>query len=138
VDFASLVMSALSAVIGILMAGVIIHSRQAKADRDAAAGRPVVVAASIRLASRGRHGRMWRSGTINLHKGRMVWTPNTPWGRSIDLTGAGYTDRRRPAGALRWLLPPASIVVSCLHAARAYELALLPGSIKHLYRAQFA
>lgn len=137
-DFGQIVTSVISSIIGILVAGQVIVWRHRRADQDSAAGKPVRLTACMRVAGRGPAGGFWRKGTIHIHRGRMVWTPNTPWGRPVDLTGVGYTARRAPDGPLRWLLPSASIVVSCLHAARVYELAVLPASVKHLYRAQFA
>lgn len=137
-DFGQILASVISSIVGIMVAGQLIVWRHARADRDSAAGKPVRLTALMRVARPHRAGRVWRKGTIHIHRGRMVWTPNTPWGRAIDLTGVGYTGRRAPDGPLRWLLPPASIVLSCLHAAREYEVAVLPGSIKHLYQAHFA
>jgi hypothetical protein len=138
VDLGQLLTSVLSSIIGMMLAAQLVVWRHQRADRDSAAGRPVSLPAAIRATRRGRSGGVWRKGTINIHNGRIVWTPNTPWGRSVDLTGVGYSARRSPSGPLRWLLPPASVVLSCLHAAGEYELAVLPGSIKHLYRSQFS
>jgi hypothetical protein len=138
VDIGQIVFSALSSFIGILIAGAIVSWQHKRADRDWAAGRPVRVAGSIRSVERGRFGGMWRHGTIDVRGQRVVWTPRTPWGRARDIGGVGFGSQRSPVGPLRFQLPPAAVVVSCSHAERGYELALLPGSMKYLFSAQLA
>lgn len=136
-ELAQIVTTAISAVLGIFIAGHVIAWQHARADRNAAAGRPVSVPASIRSAGTGRLG-MWRHGTVYIDRDKVVWTPRTPWGRSLELGGVVFGVRRSPEGPLRWQLPPAAVVMPCSDAARGYELAVLPGSVKFLYWAQAA
>jgi hypothetical protein len=138
VDIGQIFFSGMSSLVGVLLASGLIHWRNARAERNWAAGRPVSVAGSIRRAERSRYGGRWRHGTIDVRGERVVWTPRTPWGRSMDLGGVGFGSQRSPHGPLRFQLPPAAVVVSCTQAERGYELAVLPGSMKYIFGAQFA
>jgi hypothetical protein len=137
VDIGQIVFSAFSALVGVLLASVIITWQQKRAERNWAAGRPVTVTGSIRSAERSRYGGIWRHGTVDVKGERVVWTPRTPWGRSVELGGVGFGSQRSPQGPLRFQLPPAAVVVSCSEAERGYELAVLPGSMKYIFGAQF-
>lgn len=135
-ELAQIVTTALSAALGIFIAGYVISWQHARADRNAAAGRPVNVPASIRTAT-GRIG-LWRHGSVYIHRDKVVWTPRAPWGRSLELGGVAFGTRRAPDGPLRWQLPPAAVVMPCSDAERGYEIAVLPGTVKFLYWAQAA
>jgi hypothetical protein len=137
VDLAQIFTTTVSAVLGVFIAGHVIAWQHARADRNAAAGRPVSVPASIRVTGTGRLA-IWRHGTMFIHQNKVVWTPRTPWGRSLELGGVAFGTRRAPDGPLRWQLPPAAVVMPCSAATRGYELAVLPGSVKFLYWAQAA
>ncbi len=136
-DIGQILTSALSSVIGVFIAGQFIHWQHSRAERNSASGRPVSVTASIRTTRRGR-GRMWRQGDLNVHGDRVVWTPRTPWGRSVVLGGVGYGARQAPDGPFRWLLPPAAVVMPCSDADKGYELAVLPATVKYLFWAEVA
>jgi hypothetical protein len=135
VNVAQILAAALCSILGIYLAGQVISWQHARADRNAAAGRPVTVPASIRTL--GGLG-LWRHGTVNIHKDKVVWTPRAPWGRSLVLGAVAFGTRRAPDGPLRWQLPPAAVVMPCSDAQRGYELAVLPATIKFLYWAQAA
>ena len=136
-ELTQLVTTTVSSVLGVFIAGYVISWRHARADRNAAAGRPVSVPASIRSAGTRRFG-LWRHGTVNIHRDKVVWTPRMPWGRSLELGGVAFGTRRSPEGPLRWQLPPAAVVMPCSDATRGYEIAVLPGTVKFLYWAQSA
>jgi hypothetical protein len=138
VDIAQILTSAISSIIGVLIAGQVVAAQHRRADRNAASGQPVSVPASVRLTKDSRLGGVWRHGTVDIDGERVVWTPRTPWGRSVELAGVSYGSRHTPDGPLRWLLPPAAVVVSCSGGERSYELAILPGSVKFLFWAQVA
>ena len=135
-ELSQIVMSILCGTVAVVCVGQISAWQYRRAERDAAAGRPVVVPASIRRAGRTPLGGWWRHGTVNIDQGQVMWTPRTPWGRSLVLGYVGVGARRAPAGPLRWQLPPAAVVMSCAEPADC-ELAMLPSSVKFLYRAQF-
>ena len=126
--------SAVSAMLGVFLAGLFVRWQAARAERDAEAGRPVRVPASLRPSQRG----IWRHGTIDIHRDRIVWTPRAPWSCPHVLGGVSFGLRHEPAGPLRLLLPSAAVVVPCTTGDRGYELAVLPGSMKYLFRAQQA
>jgi hypothetical protein len=136
VEISQLVSSAVSALVGVVLAGLIVGWRQSRAERNWHAGRPVAVPGSIRRPASGRLAGLWRHGTIDIHGGKVVWTPRTPWGRSVELGGVGFGSQRPPAGLGRLQLPPAAVVVSC--ADHGIELAVLPRTIKYIYGAHFA
>jgi hypothetical protein len=137
VNFAQIITTAISSILGVFIAAHVIAWQHARADRNAAAGRPVTVPASIRSAGPGRFA-LWRHGSMYIHRDRVVWTPRTPWGRSLVLGAVAFGTRRPPEGPLRWQLPPAAVVMPCSDAQRGYELAVLPASVKFLYWAQAA
>ncbi len=129
-----IVTSAISSILGVFLAGLIVRWQHARADRDAVAGRPVSVPASLRASER----RLWRHGSVNIHRDRIVWTPRAPWSREFVLGGVGFGMSHHPVGLMRFLLPPAAVVVPCTSTDRGYELAVLPGSVKYLFWAQGA
>lgn len=137
-DIGQILASAVSSIVGVFLAGQLVRWQQARAARNSATGRPVTVSASIRAAERGRLGGVWRHGSVKIDGDRVVWTPRTPWGRPLVLDGVAYGSRRAPKGPLRWLVPPAAVVMPCSEAERGYELAVLPGSVKYLFWAQVA
>ncbi len=137
-DIGQLLTSAISSVIGILLAGQFLRWQHARAERNAAEGRPVSVPASIRTTEGSRLGVVWRHGVIDIDGERVTWTPRLPWGRSVVLSDVAYRSRRAPEGKLRWQLAPAAVVVSCADVRRRYELAVLPGAVKFLYWSQVA
>jgi hypothetical protein len=138
VDIGQIVTSVISSIIGVFIAGQVVRWQLARAERNAAAGRPVSVPASIRAVERSRFGGIWRRGTVNIHRDRIIWTPHMPWAREFVIGGVSYGSRRSPEGPLRFLLPPAAIVVPCSRQERGYELAVLPSSVKYLFSAQIA
>jgi hypothetical protein len=138
VNIGQLVTTAIAALVGVFLAGQVVGWQHKRAARAAAAGRPVNVPASICTVPGGRFGVRWRHGTATIVGDRVVWTPRTPWGRSVPLSGFGYGTQHKPTGVHRWLLPSAAVVVSCLAGDRGHQLAVLPASVKYLFRAQFA
>ncbi len=137
-DLGQIFASALSSIIGVVLAGLFVRWQHARAERNAANGRPVTVAASIRRSERTRFGSLWRHGSVHIDGDRILWSPRAPWGRSVVIGSVRYGMRQAPEGFLRWQLPPAAVVVPCSDAERSYELAVLPGSVKYFLRAQFA
>jgi hypothetical protein len=125
--------SVIASLLGIYVASQFSAWRHERAERDLAAGRRASVRASIRTAGNSR----WRHGMIDINGSSVAWLPSTPWGRALPLTGVAFASRREPQGRLRWQLPAAAVVVSCNGAEQGYELAMLPSSVKYLYRAQF-
>jgi hypothetical protein len=136
-DISQAITSIIASVLGIFLAGQIVVWQHARADRQSAAGRAITLPASIRRTGTAR-SRLWRQGTVTIHDGRVSWAPNTPWGRAVALGGVGYAHRRHPAGPMRWLLPSAAVIVSCSDDQVAYEMAVLPVAVKHLFHAEFA
>lgn len=126
--------SAISSIVGVFLAGMIVRWQHARAERNAAAGRPISVPASLRSSGR----RMWRHGSVNIHRDQIVWTPRAPWSREFALGAVSFGMKHDPSGPMRFLLPPAAVVVPCTVTDRRYELAVLPGSVKYLFWAQEA
>ena len=137
-DIGQILTSIVSSLLGIVLAGQFVRWQYARAERDAAAGRQISVPASVRSPGRRRLTRMWRHGTIHIHGNRVIWTPRTPWGRALTLGRIGFGGLRSPEGPLRWQLPSAAVVVPCFAKERAYELAVISGSVKYLHRAHLA
>ena len=137
-DIGQLLTSAISSVIGILLAGQFLRWQHARAERNAAQGRPVSVPASLRTTEGSRLGALWRHGFVDIEGDRVTWTPRLPWGRSLVLSDVAYGSRRAPEGRLRFQLAPAAVIVSCSDVRRRYELAVLPASVKYLYWSQVA
>ncbi len=133
-DASQAITSIVASFLGILLAGQLVVWQHNRAERHSASGHAVRLPASIRRSS----SRIWRPGTVTIHQGTVVWTPNTPWGRAVALGGVGYGERRQPSGPMRWLLPSAAVVVSCSGDEVGYELAVLPVAVKHLFHAEFA
>ncbi len=125
-----------TAVLAVYLAGQVVTWRQRRADRNAAAGRAVSVPGSLRAQEAAGRGRLWRSGTLTIHGGRVVWTPHLPWGRPLELGEVAFGRRSAPRGPLRFQLPSAAVVMPCSSAQRGYELAVLPASVKYLLWAQ--